>query len=541
MKLRRRFFKIIIVFIKVFMALRKEQKIIFKKGFEKARIKMQKVHYKRAEELYELAINMEGVLIKLCQYLSARKDFMPEAYIDVLSRLQDNVPGVDFSIINQIIMEDYPNYYDIFKNIDPVPLASASLAQVHKAELQDGRKVILKVLKTHIEKIIDYDFAILYKVFKIFSGFKAIKKRFDLDEILNEFIRVTGDELNFKREILIAKNFHNKLSKLSYLKIPKVYDSISSRRVIVMEYIQGTKLSDQEEWIKRNNDPKIIAKRLVETYLEQFIFMKMINYDPHPGNIIIMENNEFALIDYGMSGEITDKMSNGIKKGLIAFINRDYNQMLNILEDLGFFNKGEDIYTLLPVMEFFFDKILTSVKFVRKEIQSIDLSPILDDLKELIYTQPIKLPVEWAYIGRTIGTLAGIIGSLYPDINLYNELEPYINRVLKNNFSERFEDLKEEVNNRIKTTLSLPDKLDRIIYRIERGQIKFKFEESFVRQKLEKIRKLLIFYISLGLSIFSLFSTFYFYEKRFFPAILFFSIITGVFLLNSLIYMFKGK
>ena len=150
MTLRKRFSKIAFLFIRIIFDLRKEYKLIRKKGFAYAQKKMEKRHIKRANKLYHLALNLGGLMIKLCQYLSTRRDVMPMAYVSILSKLQDNVPPVPFAEVEKIIKEDFSHPEQVFQNIEEIPVASASLGQAHKAVLPDGRTVILKILKPGI-------------------------------------------------------------------------------------------------------------------------------------------------------------------------------------------------------------------------------------------------------------------------------------------------------------------------------------------------------------------------------------------------------
>ena len=174
--------------------------------------------------------------------------FSLKSIFQTLSPLQDNVPPVEFERIEKVIKEEFPNYNEIYKSIDPVPLASASLGQTHKAFLHDGREVVLKILKPDIEKIIDTDFAILTQVFKLMNNFKVFQEHADFFQILDEFIRVSGDELNFIREAHICKELKRNLIDLDYLIIPHIYEEYSTRRIIVMEYQGGDRISMVQDW-----------------------------------------------------------------------------------------------------------------------------------------------------------------------------------------------------------------------------------------------------------------------------------------------------
>lgn len=539
MKTSSRFFTVAWIFFKILLDFRKEIKLTRKKGFNYAQKKMEKTHKKRARQLYNISVKLGGVLIKFCQYLSTRRDFLPTPYIETLSPLQDNVPPASFEAICTVLEKEYgTDYKNNFKSIDPVPLASASLGQTHRAVLHDGTDAVLKVLKPGIEKTIDLDFAIIYNVFSLFSNFKIFQQKADFFGMLKEFIKVTGDELNFKREVHISKEFKKRLAKFSFVKIPYVYEELSTQRIIVMEFVKGDKISDVEKWEKRNNSPVILARRIVELYIEQFLFLKLIHFDPHPGNILITEDNNIILLDFGMSGEITEAMSSSIKGALKAFAVKDYRKILDIMEKLGLFRKGADKNSLLSIMEYFFDEVMDTIKLEKESIQTVDLSPIIDELAELVYNQPLQLPVEWAFIGRTIGTLVGIISSLNPDFKIYDELLPYAQRAVQSNIKEiaqeSFETLKEDS----KILFNLPSRIDRLIEGVERKRLKFRVDFEEVDEKIDDFRTVAIKSVGFIITFLSAITTYvlFFYYNANNHYIVF-----GIFTIIAFIYSFTYK
>ncbi len=462
---------------------------------------MEKTHRKNASRLYKLAIELGGVLIKLCQFFSTRRDIFPAAYIDILSPLQDKVPPVHFSEIEMVLKEEYGDPYRFFSSIDNIPVASASLGQTHRATLIDGTSIILKIQKPKIEQDIDTDFAIMHIIFSLFSKLKAFKDKRDMLEILDQFISVTGDELNFQREAEISRKFYYHYRNIDYLKIPYIYSELSGRRIIAMEFVNGDKISEIEKWSKRNNDPILISKRLIEFYYEQFMELGTVHYDPHPGNILITDNNNITIIDYGMAGDITEAMQRGIKDGLSAFITKDYNKMITILTALGFIKKEANRGALITVLEYFFEEVVEAVRLERESIQGIDLTPVIEDLIDLIYSQPITLPVEWAYIGRTTGTLTGIISSLNPGINIYHELKPYTERILHKNLDQIISEAKKFIVNNGKTLLELPGRVEWILKQLERGKYRFKVDFEEVDEKIDDLKSTLVRSASLGIGV----------------------------------------
>ncbi|MCG8569962.1 MAG: AarF/UbiB family protein, partial [Spirochaetes bacterium] len=355
----------------------------------------------------------------------------------------------------------------------------------------------------------------------------------DFFNILAEFIRVTGDELNFQREIDISKNFRKLAAKFPYLSVPYVYEEFSTAKIIVMEFASGDKVTDIDQWISRNNNPKVIASQIVEIYMEQFLTLKLIHFDPHPGNILVQSNNQIVLLDFGMAGTITSKINNGIKNMLKAFIEKDYIRIIELLDDLGFIRKGINKPALLSIMEYFFDDIIYTVKLEKESLQSVDLSPVINELAELIYSQPFNLPIEWAYLGRTIGVLTGIISTLNPDFKVYDEFYPYAEKLLKLNLEELINNGAELLKNNSSILFNLPRKTNNLINDLERGTLKVKVDFEEVDDKIDELKNLVIKAVGMGISFFSAFGAYFLYTfQKTTDAIILGGISLGVFLFS---------
>lgn len=489
---RRRYFEILTVFVKMLFTFKKEYGLIQKKGYSYAQKEMERAHTKRAKELYQLAIRFGGVLIKLCQYFSTKRDMFPEPYLKILAPLQDRVPPVPFESIEKRLNAEYGNYHQIFREFQHEPLAAASLGQVHRAVLKNGKAVVVKVLKYEAEDMVDLDFAILFHIFRLFEHIKFISDRIDLKQVLEEFIRITGDELNFRREIFISKKLRKGLSKFHYLKIPYVYEEYSTAKIIVMEYCEGVKINEISDFQSINCDPIIISKRILDLFFEQFIFIRWVHFDPHPGNILIAPDNRIILLDFGMAGEISGKMRDGISSGIVAFVKKDYRELIRILDRLGFFKKGFNYYSLTPVLEYFFDEIAETVKLEKESIQSVDLAPIMDDLLGIIYTQPIVIPIEWAYTGKTVSALSGIVSILNPNFRLYEEIKPYATKLLKEDSIHLFTNTLTEYWEDLKSVLDLPGRMTSFFNAYDHGNLIVKTDSGYSENQISALKNSII-------------------------------------------------
>ncbi len=519
MTVRKRFFTIVKIVTQIVFDFRKESILIKKHGYSRAQELVKSRHEKRATMLYNAAIEMQGALIKLCQFLSTRVDILPESYIKILKPLQDNVPPVDFTRIKEVLKNEYEDYQSLFKEIDEHPLASASLAQVHKAVLNTGETIVLKILKPDIELIIDTDFAILFHIFKLLSHFKFFKMNREIDKILNDFIQVTGDELNFSREAYIANQFREQFADNKNIYIPKIYMEFSTRRILAMEYIHGHKISAVEQWKQRNNDPTQIVRIILEFYAIQLLHTGYIHFDPHPGNILIMNDNIVGIIDFGMSGIISEEMRDGFLDFMKAFYNKDSRAAIEAADNLGFFSENFNKYSLKPLFDFFFREVysvIETMKLDRESIQStirdIDFKKILNKLTEIIYTQPITFPTNWVYIGKTMGSIVGLVSSIDPELNILKEIKPYIDKYSVNNIEFILKKIYKTATSDIKTLVKLPDRIDDFIYQIESGTINLKVDYSEVLNKLDEFKIFIVRVISMLIFSISVICSFIFFR-----------------------------
>ena len=491
-KVRRRFFRIGLVFFGMMLDFTREFRIMKKKGYAAAAAKMAPRHDRRAKKLYELSIEMGGVLVKLSQFFSARRDIFPEEYVKRLSPLQDNVPALPFMEIEKVLIAEFGDYRNVFLKIDETPLASASLGQVHKVVLSDGREAAIKILKPGIEDVFDLDFAILHKVFSFITRFEALSKHGDFMSMLEEFITVTGDEMNFRREVHVMKVLRESFAASLNIRIPEVYDDYCTSRVIVMEYCPGIKINERSALIEAGHDPRALARLVMEVYLEQIVRMPYIHFDPHPGNILVDKKGRIILLDFGMAGELSDKMRNGLKDGAEALIDRDARKLVDALYRIGLIRKGVNRYTLLPVLEYFMEELIDVIDFDRESLYTTDLTPVKDDLVELLYSQPLTLPYEWAYIARTIGILIAVTATLSPETNLISEFRDVSKRILKESMPEIVERYVKKIVDSAKTAVTLPGKIDSFMANMERGYYHMKVDYNEVMDKADEIKVFLV-------------------------------------------------
>lgn len=492
---RRRLFRVLTVFIKILFAFGKEFKLIRKYGYEIAQKKMYARHLKCAKDLYSVSVELGSIYIKLCQFLSTKYDIFPDPYIEVLSPLQNNVPAVPFSDIEERLISEYGDYNQVFSYFSEEPIAVASLGQVHSAILRNGEKVAVKVLKKDAEENVDFDFAILFHVIRLIKHFNFISKHINLPLLLDEFINVTGDELNFFREIFVAEKMRKSLSKISYLKIPKIYKDFCTRRIIVMEYCEGMKINDIKDFQSINCNPEILADRILEVFFEQFVFTEWVHFDPHPGNILVSPGNKIVLLDFGMSGEITPDMSVAIAKGIVAVMNHDCGMILRILRGQNFLREDANIYTLFPMIEFLLDEVAVMMKINKQSIRTFDFTPIKKDFHKLISSDAMQIPIKWAYMGKTVATLAGLITLLNPNFQIYEQISKYVGKVIVRMPQIFVESTGKEFIRFVQYARNLPERLTYLLEDYECGTLIMKRKSEFEQGEKKSKRNVFLFLI----------------------------------------------
>ena len=432
--------------------------------------------------------------------------------------------------------EEYAGRPFPFAWIDPEPIASASIGQVHRAGLPEGEEIIIKIMKPGTEEAFDQDFAILFFVFSLISHFRIFMGRLDLITLLEEFIRVTGDELNFLREADVAKRFKKNLSRFDYLTVPLIYDGLCTRRVLVMEFVHGDKISEMEDWKERNNDPAVIAARLTELYIEQFISFRLVHFDPHPGNILVQENSNLALIDFGMSGEITEVMSTGIRELLLGFFRRDARKVLQQLKNLGFLRKNIDAERFLGLVEYVMEYTNYSITFDKGALESVDIKPVIKELAEIIYTQPFNLPCEWAFIIKTVGVLAGIITMLNPEYNIYKELKPHIIRIATDGFTKSLSHAFTNLRQFIQDIVSLPPRINSFVDRIQRREVDLSHTIEEIDSRMDGLKQAISRGLLFMLAFFSGVGTYVLYMLQRFNGAIVMAAFSVIFFVTFLVY-----
>lgn len=379
-------------------------------------------HRWSAELAYETATILQGLLIKACQFLGTRADILPRAYIEVLSQLQDRVPSRPYAVIAAAVESELGRpLADVFAEFDEQPLASASLAQVHRARLHDGREVAVKVQYPEIERIVAIDLA----NFSLLVGLLArIERNFDLRMVIREVSKYVQLELDFENEARNSATIRANLAHRSDVIVPEIMRELSTRRLLVMDYVPGIKITDVEGLEAAGIDKQQVARVLSEVFCQQILVDGFFHADPHPGNLLVRPGPQLVLLDFGLAKDFPPGFAVSMAALTAAIIQEDRDAMVRAFADLGFKTKNDDPASLLALGDAFLGQAVRGGKaYADQEL----IDTFNEDLPEVLRLNPIvEAPSHLLLVVRVMGLLSGIGKQLRSEVNPLSVIMPFL-------------------------------------------------------------------------------------------------------------------
>jgi ubiquinone biosynthesis protein len=357
--------------------------------------------------------------IKIGQILSTRPDLVPSSYINELVKLQDRVGSESFDAINKVFSEEFNEAIeDVFLYFDKTPLASASIAQVHKAVLKTGKEVIVKIQRPEIAEKMRLDLSILIRIARLTKA-RFADSLIDPEEALQELLESTERELDFNNEAENSLKFRNLNKNVAFLTSPYLYEDLCSSRVLTMEKIDGFKITDIEKLEEGGYDLEDLSQKLVLSFFKQIFEDSFFHGDPHPGNIFICEG-KICYLDFGIMGHLSKSLKQALNDIIVAVAYMDINKIISVLMSIGI-KKGhvnrnklyEDI-----------DYLLAS--YLSTSLQNIKMSMLLDEIFDVAKRNNIKLPKDLTLLIRSLILVEGLVVKLTPDMNLMEIAIPYV-------------------------------------------------------------------------------------------------------------------
>ncbi len=431
------------------------------------------------------AVKLGVLMIKLGQFLSSRADLLPERALEVLSSLQDEVPPAPFSHVVSVIETELGKPIEqIFSVLERKATAAASLGQVHKAVLAaSGEEVAVKVQRPNIDQLVRMDLSTIRFVIWVINRFVDVNEFIDLMGFYREFRRTIFEEIDYITEAANAKRFQEMFKDNPTISIPSVYDDYTSRRVLVLEWVNGIKVNDYPALEAAGIDRLEVAKRTVQTYFYQFFEEGFFHADPHPGNIFVQkgppgEGPVIVFVDFGMVGSLTKNMKKALKDLFLGFLSRDSHGLVNALQRLGFIGQGANMAAIERGMALMMEQYYG---ITMGEARDLEFPEVARDIESLLYGQPFQIPAQFAFTGRAVGTLSGLATGLAPEFNLVDVALPYAQKFLgltAEGAGQTIQQILSQLLDTGRILLTLPGSLERVITKLETGQIEVRLAGS---------------------------------------------------------------
>lgn len=367
------------------------------------------------ETLFEL----EGLLIKIGQILSTRADLLPKPFIHEIEDLTDQVPPSEWQEIEQILRQEWgPSYYQYFRSIEKTAIASASIGEVYKAVLHDGKETAIKVKRPQIDTIVATDFRILRIILWFVEHFVPIPKGFiDFKVLYQEVKEVIERELDYKKELNTIQWFRDRFKEMDVVKIPAVYPELSTVNILVLEWVEGVRLTNLEELERLQLNRKETAQRLIQVFLPQWLEPGIFHADPHPGNLLLSKDGKIILLDFGMIGNISKKDASYFQGLIESYLAKNYAKAVDCLFHLGFLLPGTDTRVIEKMIAEFF-------ALQPAQLSEVDLLALQKEMNQMIRALPIQVPTRLVFLGRSFAAIEGLILHLVPEEDLVELCKP---------------------------------------------------------------------------------------------------------------------
>ena len=434
-------------------------------------------------------LELGPTFIKLGQLFSTRADLFPIEYVEELSKLQDRVPAFAYEQVREIVESDFVKPVDrLFASFNPIPLAAASLGQVHRAKLHSGEEVVVKVQRPGLKQLFTVDLAILKQIARYFQNHPKWGKNRDWLGIYDECCRILWEETDYLKEGRNADTFRRNFRDEDWVRVPRVYWKYASPRVLTLEYMPGIKISHYEAIEAAGLDRKLLAQLGARAYLQQILNGGFFHADPHPGNIAVNTDGSLIFYDFGMMGQIESNIREGLIETLIGVSQKNADKVVKSLIALGALVPTGDMTSVRRSIQFMLDN------FMDKPFEEQSVDAISEDLYEIAYGQPFRFPATFTFVMRAFSTLEGVGKGLDPEFNFMEVAQPYAMKLMtntNNNGSTIFDELGRQAAQVGSAALGLPGRIDDTIDKLERGDLRVRvrsLESERVMRRLSAIQ-----------------------------------------------------
>ncbi|MDP5337088.1 MAG: AarF/ABC1/UbiB kinase family protein, partial [Nodularia sp. (in: cyanobacteria)] len=355
-------------------------------------------------------------------------------------------------------------------NFEPIPLAAASLGQVHKAVLHSGESVVVKIQRPGLKKLFEIDLQILKGITRYFQNHPKWGRGRDWLGIYEECCRILWEEIDYLNEGRNADTFRRNFRGYEWVKVPRVYWRYASPKILTLEYLPGIKISQYEALEAAGLDRKVLARQGAQAYLLQLLNNGFFHADPHPGNIAVSPTGDLIFYDFGMMGQIQSNVREGLMETLFGIAQKDGDRVVQSLIDLGAIAPTDDMGPVRRSVQYMLDH------FMDQPFENQSVAAISDDLYELAYNQPFRFPATFTFVMRAFSTLEGVGKGLDPEFNFMEVAQPYAMQLITDmNGSDNNSFINELSRQAVQvstTAFGLPRRLEDTLEKLERGDMR---------------------------------------------------------------------
>ncbi|XWK91571.1 MAG: AarF/ABC1/UbiB kinase family protein [Phormidium sp.] len=442
---------------------------------------------KQAVWIRDTFLDLGPTFIKVGQLFSTRADLFPSEYVEELSKLQDKVPAFSYEQVEAIIEQDLGKKVpELYRSFDPIPLAAASLGQVHKAQLHSGEEVVVKVQRPGLVKLFTIDLEILKGITRYFQNHPNWGRGRDWLGIYEECCRILWLEIDYLNEGRNADTFRRNFRNADWVKVPRVYWRYTSPRVVTLEYLPGIKISHYEAIETAGLDRRTLAQLGAKAYLQQLLNYGFFHADPHPGNIAVSADGALIFYDFGMMGKIETNVREQLMETLFGVASKDGDRVMNSLVKLGALSPTDDMGPVRRSIQYMLDN------FMDKPFETQSVNAIADDLYEIAYDQPFRFPATFTFVMRAFSTLEGVGKGLDPEFNFMEVAQPFTMQLMSegNGFdptNSLLGELGRQAAQVSSTALGLPRRIEDTLEKLERGDIRVRVRSTETDRILRRI------------------------------------------------------
>ena len=430
----------------------------------------------RGQRLREMLDELGPTFVKFGQLLSTRPDIVPPDVVFELKGLQDSVSPFPFDQAREVVESDLAlTLEQLFLEFDETPIAAASIGQVHRAVLPNGRSVVVKVQRPNAPRQIEADLELMYQLARLARERVRALEFIDTVAVVDEFARSIRQELDYRIEARNAEQFHKNFAGHPHVRVPRVFWSYSRSRVLTLELLEGVQVRDIDVARYTMEERRRMAYRIAETWMAMIFRHGFFHADPHPANILVLEQtDQIGLVDFGTAGQLAPDDSSKLTGLFIDVVNQNVEAIPRRLASVGVRYPKDKEEEFVVELRAIFDR------YYGASLSEIDPIQVIREAFALIYRMHLTLPTRFILLDRAIATLGSVGAELYPDFNVFEVAKPYARELMIERFTPQrvAARMQNEARNYATMMLELPYQVHDVLQEVRDGQIEVGFRHE---------------------------------------------------------------